>query len=157
MPLSQEAPELREAHVGYVNTRWKQLHDMVNGSSKDIVTYLMVTNSGGAVAVLTFMGAMKTLTPISGAISMLAFFLVGVVLVGIGRAVAYYRAYWLFSGWRSDVSKYYADGIEWNALIREDEGRAGYFLWIDVLAWLSFFCFLVALVIGFVSISCAKG
>ena len=88
---------------------------------------------------------------------MLAFFVLGVVLVGIGRAVNYYRSYWLFSGWRSDVSKYYADGIEWNVLLSEDEKRSGYFVWIDVVAWMSFLCFLTGLAIGFVGIFCTRG
>ena len=58
MPLSQEIPEARETHIGYVITRWKQLHEMVTAASKDAVTYLMLTNSGGAIGVLSFMGAM---------------------------------------------------------------------------------------------------
>ena len=157
MPLSQEKPEVREAHVAYVNTRWKQLHEMTTSASKDAATYLMVTNSGGAVAVLSFMGAMKTVTPIPGAVWMLASFVFGVVLLGFGRAANYYRAYWLFSGWRTDVRKYYIDDIEWSMLIIGDEKRARYFPWIDIVAWMSFFCFLAGLVIGFVSILCSKG
>jgi len=151
MKLSEENAELRAVHIQYVNTRWKQLYEMVAGTSKDAITYLMVTNSGGAIAVLSFMGAMKSINPIPGALCMLASFVTGVVLIGFGRGVVYYRAYWLFSGWRSGVTKYYADTIEWGELVDEDNKRSRYFIWADIIAWLSFFCFLTGLAIGFVS------
>jgi hypothetical protein len=157
MPLSQESPEARSSHIGYINTRWKQLHEMTSDASKDAATYLMVTNSGGAIAVLSFMGAMKSINPFPGAIWILGSFVLGVVLLGIARAVNYYRGYWLFSGWKRDVSKYYADNAEWSALLAEDEKRSDYFVWIDVIAWLSFLCFLTGLLIGFISIMCMKG
>lgn len=157
MFLSQESPELREAHVAYVNTRWEQLYGVTDIAAKDATTYLMVTNSGGAVAVLSFMGAMKTLTPIQSAIWILAFFILGIVLVGVLRAMSYYRSNWLFSQWRGDAGRYFADKIEWEYLIGEDEKRSKYYVWMDVVAWLSFACFLVGLLIGFVNILCTRG
>lgn len=110
--------------------------------------YLMLTNSGSAVAVLSFMGAYKTIAPIPHAPWMLVAFLLGVVLVGLGHATAYYRATWLFSGWRADVSKFYADELEWGDVLARDNHRSSYFILADVIAWLSFACFCAGLGFG---------
>lgn len=79
---------------------------------------------------------------------MLASFVFGVILVGIGRAVGYYRANWLFSKWADDVSKYYQNDIEWAILLNKDNDRSKDFVWGDVVSWLSFFCFLGGIFVG---------
>src|SRR6266446_6638553 len=89
--LSEMPNEMREVRLAYVKERWSQLADLEKEYGQSAFTYLMVVNSGGAAAVLSFMGAMKTTTPILGAQWMLALYLLGVILVGIVRALSYYR------------------------------------------------------------------
>lgn len=148
MKLSETAGDQRKTHLDYVDNRWKQLHEKTNDRAEKSSAYLMLTNSGSAIAVVSFMGANKSLTPIPGAPVMLLFFLLGVVLVGMGHAVGYYRSNWLFSGWRNDVSDYYGDKLTWNELLQRDRLRSRYFVWADVVAWFSFGSFLTGLGIG---------
>jgi len=148
MKLSETTGDQRKTHLEYVDNRWKQLHEMSNERTEKAWSYLMLTNSGSAVAVLSFMGANKTLTPIPGAPLMLLCFLVGLVLVGLGHAVGYYRSYGLFSKWRENVGEYFEDKITWHELLERDRQRSGYFIWADVVAWGSFLSFLSGLGIG---------
>lgn len=148
MKLSQIGGEQRNNYVSYVENRWSQLQERIVGRAEAAWKYLMLTNSGSAVAVLSFMGAYKTITPIPHAHWMLLAFLLGLVLVGLGHATAYYRATWLFSGWRMDISKFYADELEWGEVLARDNDRSSYFILADVIAWLSFGCFFAGLGFG---------
>ena len=114
MKLSETNGEMRKEYLEYVQTRWTQLQETLTERAETVWKYLLLTNSGSAIAALSFMGANKTLTPIPNAPSMLIAFLVGVVLVGVGHAIGYYRANWLFAGWENDVSNYFADKTTWS-------------------------------------------
>lgn len=148
MKLSQIKGEQRNSYIAYVENRWTQLQGRIVERSEAAWKYLMLTNAGSALAVLSFMGAYKTIEPIPNAPSMLIAFLSGVVLVGVGHAIAYYRATWLFSGWRADISRFYTDDIGWSEVLTRDNTRSGYFIWVDVVAWLSFICFFAGLGLG---------
>ena len=148
MKLSETNDEQRKLHLDYIENRWSQLHELTTESASEAWKYLMLTNSGSAIAVLSFMGANKTLTPIPGAPWMLSAFIVGVVFVGCGHAVAYYRANWLFEHWRTEVGNYFADKVTWNELLECDRQRAKYFYLADIVGWASFLSFIVGLGIG---------
>lgn len=148
MKLSETTGDQRKSHLEYVDNRWKQLHEMSKDRAEKAWAYLMLTNSGSAVAVVSFMGANKSLTPIPGAPVMLLFFLLGIVLVGVGHAIGYYRSNWLFSGWRNDTSDYFGEKLSWNELLERDKLRSRYFVWVDVVAWISFGSFLTGLGTG---------
>jgi len=59
-------PELHKARIEYVNRRWRDLYERQLDVGDRVIKYLILINSGGAVAVLSFMGAMKTLDPVPG-------------------------------------------------------------------------------------------
>jgi len=140
--------EMREVQLAYVKERWSQLADLEKEYGQSAFTYLMVVNSGGAAAVLSFMGAMKTTTPIPGSQWMLALYLLGVILVGIVRALSYYRIAWRYARWRDGVRRLYREEWGWEELQRDDESLGWSFWPIDAVAWGSFVSFLVATGIG---------
>jgi hypothetical protein len=148
MKLSETTGEQRKTHLEYVDNRWKQLYDMSNERAEKAWAYLMLINSGSAVAVLSFMGANKSLTPIPSAPLMLLCFLLGLVLVGVGHATAYYRSMWLYTGWRDNVGEYFEDKITWHELLDHDRNRSRYFIWADVVAWGAFISFLTGVGVG---------
>jgi len=119
------------------------------GSADAAISYLMFANSGGAVATLSFMGAMKTGSPIPRAPVMLAAFIAGFIRVGALRAIHYHRMTRLFDHWRADVSMTYNDKLPHTKLIERDEKRAKEAPLADVVGWLSFGCFVVGTVIGY--------
>lgn len=148
LKFSRTPEELRRRHVEYVNTRWKQLAELSKEYSQAAVTYLLLTNSGSAIAVLSFMGAMKTTTPIPNAPAMLMWFLGGVALVGLLRAIVMYHVGRRFTRWRNGVQKYYADEWTWEQLVIHDE-EMGWWYWpADLCGWASFVCFLYGLWLG---------
>jgi cytochrome b subunit of formate dehydrogenase len=148
--FSESPPELRQQRLDYIDKRWKQLAEATVARLDAAVTFLMLTNSGGALATLSFMGAMKTISPLPGASWMLALFLLGVVFVGILRTIHYYRMAWLFSGWRDDVANAMKDQLSWSELLARDNHRAKYFVVADIVGWLAFSCFIAGTAIGYV-------
>jgi hypothetical protein len=153
MKLSETNDEQRKLHLDYIENRWSQLQELTVERAVEAWKYLMLTNSGSAIAVLSFMGANKTLTPIPGAPWMLSAFILGVIFVGFGHAVGYYRANWLFEHWRNEVENYFSEKVTWDELIERDRHRTKYFIWADIIGWASFICFLAGLGIGIVNLS----
>ena len=142
-------PALRKERGDYVEHRWKQLYDLSTSRADAAVNFLMFANSGGAVTTLGFMGAMKTVAPVPGAPVMLGAFLAGIFLVGLLRAIHYYRMTSLSNHWARDVALLFRSQLLWRDLIQRDEERSGSFPLADVVGWLSFICFVGGAVIGY--------
>jgi hypothetical protein len=148
MKYSEHPDEAKKAWTEYINGRWKDLSDLQQEAARAAGTYLMVTNSGGAIAVLSFMGAMKTTTPITTAPAMLLAFVFGIVLVGLGRAAAYYRISVRYRKWRQGVARFYRDEWTWTELVADDEKMGWHFPPGDILGWGAFVCFLAGVALG---------
>jgi len=147
--LSESTPEQRTARLEYIDKVWKYLSDQGLVRLDAAVNMLMLTNAGGAVATLSFMGAMKTVEPVPRAPAMLALFLTGVVLVGILRAIHYYRVIWVIAGWRDDVERFFKDSLNWSELLSNHRARTTNFVAADIVGWASFLCFVAGTVLGY--------
>jgi hypothetical protein len=99
----------------------------LNGLTKEwtdkAISYLMITNAGGAVAVLSFMGASDTVRKMIGPRIALGCFALGVVCVGILVAKQFHRAERLLAGYKTDSNKYLTDQMEWDTVTSRDEDR----------------------------------
>lgn len=146
---SRTEPAQQKVQAEYIDKRWRQLYELEFGRADAVISYLMLANSGGAVATLSFMGAMHTVSPIPGAPAMLAVFILGFTLVGVLRAVQYHRMAWLFSRWRADVTETFGDGLSFAELIERDEKRAKEMPIAHAIGWLAFVCFIAGAVIGY--------
>ena len=82
MPFSREDPPAQQYRFGYISARWSQLNGLTKDWTDKAVSYLMLTNSGGAVAVLSFMGASDRVREMVGPRFALGFFALGVVFTG---------------------------------------------------------------------------
>ena len=51
-----ENQELKKHQIEYINLRWKQLYDLEKERADQAIKYLFLTNSGGAVTVLSLWG-----------------------------------------------------------------------------------------------------
>jgi hypothetical protein len=88
--------------VGRINERWRQLHALEKEWAERAVQYLFLTNAGGAIATLSFLGASEKAFNRTGLKWSLALFVAGLILVGFVIAKTYYHMSGLFKpGFRS--------------------------------------------------------
>lgn len=153
MKYSSMNTNIQNATNEQIKERWLQLSTLVNILVESIWKYLFLVNSGSAVALLGFMGAKETLYPFPAALCALAYLVSGVVLVGVGYALNYYRFVYLASKWRNESIMFFNDQICWEDLINKDKKRSKYFFVADLIAWMCFLCFLNALFVVWRNIS----
>ena len=112
----------------------------------------MLTNAGGAIAVLGFMGSSDVVRAMHGPRYALGFFLSGIVLTGILIARGIHYMSRLFHGWLSDTAKYYSDEVGWNEIIESDKTRAETNIVVYFMGYTAFLCFIIGSVIGFLKL-----
>lgn len=147
-PFSTLDPSTQKFLTERINQRWGQLHALEKDWGEKALKYLMLTNSGGAIATLSFLGAFPEAIGLSGAKIALALFVTGVTVVGIGIAKTYHHMSNLFKRWRADVENYYSDKITWEHLHAEDEKRAVTDFWDYLLPYAAFGCFIGGCIAG---------
>lgn len=147
---AQQDQVIRNTQINRINQRWGQLYGLDKEWSDNAIKYLFLTNSGGAIAVLSYMGAVGTSFRIGMAVALCSF-LLGLILVGVMTASIYQRIDALFKNWRADTDRYFSDQIEWDDLIKNDKKRVGNSILETVLGYLSFLCFIAGTVVGLVS------
>ena len=103
--LSEVDPGTRETLLNHINRRWGQLYDLEKEWGEKANRYLLLTNAGGAIATLSFLGASSQALNRPSAKVALLFFVVGVVLVGIGTAKQFHHMSGLFKAYKQDVER----------------------------------------------------
>jgi hypothetical protein len=121
---SELSPEKQASFLGRVNQRWGQLHALEKDWGEKAYKYLFLTNSGGVVATLTFLGAKPDNLDFTAAKLALMLFVVGVVITGIATAHRLHRTSWLFKSYRQDSQDYFQGKLTWEQLYKLDEDRA---------------------------------
>ena len=96
-----------------MSQRWTQINTLRNDFIEKAIRFLFLTNAGGAVAVLSFIGNSDEARRMGGPLFALVCFALGIVFIGIYLAIQYHRFDSLLRGYYSDVRKYYADQMEW--------------------------------------------
>jgi len=79
---------------------------------------------------------------------MLLAFILGIVIVGFGRAFAYYRVSARFDRWRKAVDRYYSNDWTWGETLAHDAEMGANSIVGSLLAWTAFACFLVGASLG---------
>ncbi len=97
----------------YINQQWGQLYELEKDWGERAIRYLLLTNSGGAVATLSFLGASQKALNLLGAKIWLALFVLGIFFVGIAVAKTFHHMSGLFKAWKTDVENYHSDKITW--------------------------------------------
>jgi hypothetical protein len=78
----------------------------------------------------------------------LAFFAVGLVLVGVYTAIWVHYSESLFRNFRRDVSRFLQKEITWEAMTGDDATRADKTTWLYVVGYGAFGCFAAGAAIG---------
>lgn len=147
-PFSAQDPSSRQILANQINQRWGQLYELEKGWGDKALKYLLLTNSGGAIATLSFLGASPTALSIAGAKVALSLFLIGLVLVGATIAKTFHHMSNLLRRWKSDVESYYSGKITWQYLQDEDKARAVTDIWDYILPYSAFICFVGGCIVG---------
>jgi|HubBroStandDraft_2_1064218.scaffolds.fasta_scaffold177347_2 hypothetical protein len=147
-----ETPEQRSHRIEYINRRWKQLYDLEKERADQAIKYLFLTNSGGAVTVLSFMGASEKARTSLGPIFALSCFVVGIILIGIFNIIQYYHMAKLFALWKQDSEKYFENPAEWTNIIQGDNKRSKTSIWAHIVAHGSFITFIAGCICGTINL-----
>ncbi len=139
--FSKQDPAVRESLNSHINQRWGQLYELEKEWGERALKYLLLTNSGGAIATLGFLGASPEAINMLGAKISLFLFVLGVFLVGVTTAKTFHHMSGIFKAWKADVDHYYSDKINWEHLHQQDKTRAVEDFWDYAIPYLSFGCF----------------
>jgi hypothetical protein len=153
MKYSDDTEDHRKANIGYANERWRQLYGLQNDWGTEGIKYLLLVNSGATVAMLAFLGSVPEARKLGWPIAMLGFFALGVVLIGVLHSLRHYHILQLFRKWRESVNEYYTDQKDWSEVINADVARSARFDWALVVAYASFSCFIIGIIIGMFNFS----
>jgi hypothetical protein len=131
-----------------IDRRWAQLYEVEKEWGEKAYKYLMLTNSGGAVAILTFLGT-DNATNIPAAKIALVLFVLGVVLLGAAIARQYHHMEGLFKGYKHDAQEYFRGELEFSNVHERDRERYEPTRLLDyVLPYACFGCFVVGCLVG---------
>lgn len=141
--LDQATKEFLNEHI---NRRWGQLYELEKDWGERALKYLFLTNSGGAIATLSFLGAAGLIN--GGAKLALLLFVLGLVFTGIAIAKTFHHMSSLLKAYKQGVEDFQSDKITWIVLVDSDKVRA-VATWLDyVIPYSSFFCFIAGSAAG---------
>ena len=144
---SQLDASTKEVISAHINRRWGQLYGLEKEWGEKAHKYLFLTNSGGAIAILSFLGVAKELNGVGTKVALFLFVL-GLIFVGISSAMTFHHMSGLFKQYRESVENLYGDKITWIALGEADKKRA-VATWLDyAIPYSSFICFIAGSVVG---------
>jgi hypothetical protein len=150
--FSKQDSAVRQNLNSHINQRWGQLYELEKEWGERALRYLLLTNSGGAIATLSFLGSSTSAINMLGAKISLFLFVLGIFLVGVSTVKQFHHMSKLFTSWKSDVDRYYADEITWEHLHAEDNKKAIGDLWDYLIPYLAFVCFIAGSISGAISI-----
>ncbi|PIZ31032.1 MAG: hypothetical protein COY40_03145 [Alphaproteobacteria bacterium CG_4_10_14_0_8_um_filter_53_9] len=113
----------RIAHIDY---RWKELYSLREQSLAFGIKYLFLTNSGGAVSYLAFLGTSVEMRDVSLNFFALGAFVLGLIFIGLYQAVQFQIADYLFEHYTADFKPFFTkpfDHAECTRLMERDDDR----------------------------------
>lgn len=153
--FSETEISVRNQRIDYINQRWSQLYELEKESGDKALKYLLLTNSGGAIATLSFLGASKFAIEMLGVKAALFLFMLGIFLVGISAAKQYHHMSKLFKSWKWDTNRYFRDEIDYDTMNKNDDDIAVEDSWDLAIPYSSFACFIFGCVAGSASLLCS--
>ena len=154
MTLLNEFSDLNQknAIVNHINQRWGQLCGLETKWSDDALNKLFLTNSGGAVAVLSFIGALGVDKINCWVKISLAFFTFGLLLVILNSALLYHLMDRLFTSYRADANAFLSNNLDWEILNQNDNTRSLTPIYLIIIGWASFIFLILGVIFGGVAL-----
>jgi hypothetical protein len=131
-----------------IDERFVLLRQYLEEAETKAIRFLISVNAGGAVTLLSFMGASESVRGLLTIKIALSLFVTGIILCGILLAIAYHFQGKLFESYRKDIDSLRRDDIEWQEMIDRDCNRSEP-PWYGVpIGYIAFGCFIVGSVLG---------
>ena len=147
MPNHSQMPlEIQRQYIDRINQRWSQLYHLQKEWADKVINFLFLTNSGGAIAMLGFIGSRQQVHSL--VVWGLGIMLLGLIFVGVLVAHVYHQMTGLFDAWRTDVKEYFLDRISWEKLNEDDNVRSRDHVLNLYLGYGSLGCFIVGIALG---------
>lgn len=141
-------PQIKR-QISHIENRWKQLNTLLTSIVSDAIQFLFLVNSGGCIAILTFIGTVESARQLDWPWYVLGIFFFGLICVGLFHAAKYHAVNWIYTGYQKDVSRFYMDEIDSEELSDLDDKRVNKSGWIALFAYVSFICFIAGGAVGF--------
>ncbi len=145
--------QFRNAQSDFINKRSEFLSRWVSSELEQATSYLLLTNSGGAVAVLSFLAAVPRYQSNRWLYTSLILFAAGIIFLGLFRSHEYERSEGIFLAWQDDVKKFISNPSFWNDLIKRDELRTKLSPWGRIFGYGSFICLVAGIVVGGIALA----
>jgi len=107
----------------YITERWDQLFAHLREGFNNMINYLLMVNAAGCVTTLAFMGASPTAKNMLSLRLSAFFFALGIIFIGVLRAIIVHRAAGFFNTWRRDVKKYHSEQMPFSKMTANDDDR----------------------------------
>ncbi len=125
MTLHSEFPEdFKEETVDRIDKRWAQLNQLTLDYTERCIRYLFITNTGGALAIITYIGAAGVSAANPHHKSALVLFVAGIIYAGLLNVLLLKFTASLTKDWRTDSGDYYSDKIHYDELWALDDARS---------------------------------
>lgn len=144
--------EILKTRNDFIRQRWKDLNEFYLKYSDEIMKYLLYVNAGGAAMIIGFMGASESIRSLICLRIALCFFALGLICVGILRAILLHKIKYLFDNWRKDAEKYWNKNIGFTELTEKDDKRAESDWLAFIVGYISGGSFIVGLILAGVSL-----
>ena len=152
MKYNSDTPKhILTEYINRVDSRWKQLNDLVLSIVTDGIKYLFYVNAGGCVAIITFIGTADNVRQLDWPWYVLCSFFIGVVFVGLLNFSRYHVVEALLSNWQKDVGVFYQGNLDFDEMRHRDDNRVEKSRWILLFAYAAFLCFIVGGIVGFIN------
>ncbi len=150
--FSELDASIRNNFVSHIDQRWRQLYELKKEWGEKALKYLFLTNSGGTIAILSFLSATDKSENLGALKVSLFSFALGVFLVGVSTAMIYHNMSWLQKHYSEGVKQFFNDKITWEYLREEDERRSKKKSWNYVAPYASFICFSIGIIAGAIAL-----
>jgi hypothetical protein len=141
-----------EVRDKYITERWDQLFAHLREGFNNMINYLLLINIGGCITTLSFMGASEAARGLVSLKVSTLFFAMGIVFIGILRAIIVHRAASFFNSWRRDVERYHSEVMPFSKMTANDDNRTQTAKIEFAVGYASGACFIIAAIAGAISI-----
>lgn len=149
MTFNKEFPEdFQNKTVERLDERFRQLNTLAMDLLDRCVRFLFITNAGGAISIITYMGTAGIEKANGHHKSALVLFVVGVIYSGLLNIFLLRNTDFLYIGWRMDTDKYYSDKLEYDDLFARDYERSKNTEQFYRLGYCAFAFFIFGAIIG---------
>lgn len=155
MSNEEDAAIRLEKQEKWILGREKHLQEITVNASENAIKFLFATNSGGAVSVLTYLGAIAQNNDNQIIFkTSLAIFFLGIILIGIFRTYVAEMYGDLFWGFNKLTKSYILEEINWSEYVNKSEDQALKHKnnIARIIVYASFVCFILGSIAGVIGL-----